>query len=291
MLSVLIPTYNYDCSNLVRQLCKKAEGLNGGYEIIVADDASTDEQLRNRISELDSIPNVRVFMNKENIGRAAIRNFMADQARGEWFLFIDSDAEVPGEFSLNTYLEAGREADVVCGGLCHPEVNPSPEATLRYLYEREADKRRKAVCRRLNPYAQIATFSLMVRRTVFLAIRFDVQCREYGYEDTLFGAELEKRNLRVCHIDNPLIHVGLEPNEVYLQKTETALHTLKRIESTMQGQSALLQYVVKLRKWHVAWMVKCVYKLLRHPLRRNLLGTHPSLKAFAFYKLGYYLTL
>ena len=131
----------------------------------------------------------------------------------------------------------------------------------------------------------------MVRRTVFLNIRFDEQCREYGYEDTLFGAELEKRKLRVCHIDNPLIHVGLEPNDVFLKKTETALHTLKRIESRMQGQSALLQCVGKLRKWHIVWIVKCFYKLFRNYLRRNLLGPHPSLKAFSFYKLGYYLTI
>ena len=177
MLSILIPTYNYDCSALVSQLSKKAEELNDGFEIIVADDASTDKEMRNRVSELASIPDVRIFMNKENKGRAAIRNFMADQARGEWFLFIDADAEVPDEFSLKTYLEAGREADVVCGGLIHPEVNPSPEATLRYRYERNADKRRKAEIRRKNIYAQIATFSIMVRRTVFLAIRFDEQCR------------------------------------------------------------------------------------------------------------------
>lgn len=291
MLSILIPTYNYDCSALVSQLSKKAEELNDGFEIIVADDASTDKEMRNRVSELASIPDVRIFMNKENKGRAAIRNFMADQARGEWFLFIDADAEVPDEFSLKTYLEAGREADVVCGGLIHPEVNPSPEATLRYRYERNADKRRKAEIRRKNIYAQIATFSIMVRRTVFLAIRFDEQCREYGYEDTLFGSVLEKQKIRVCHIDNPLIHVGLEPNDVYLHKTETALHTLKRIENRMQDHSALIKCVSKLRRWHLTAIVKCIYKLFRKTLRRNLLSCHPSLKAFAFYKLGYYLTL
>ena len=291
MLSILIPTYNYDCSTLVRQLCKKVEELNDGFEIIVAYDASTDKEMRNHISEMGGIPGVRIFMNKENRGRAGIRNFMADQARGEWFLFIDSDAEVPEDFSLKTYLEAGREADVVCGGLIHPEVNPSPHATLRYRYERNADKRRKAELRRKNPYAQIATFSIMVRATVFLTIRFDEQCREYGYEDTLFGAVLEKRKIRVCHIDNPLIHNGLEPNDIYLQKTETALHTLKCIEDRMQEQSALLKCVSKLRRWHLTGIVKCIYKLLRQNLRRNLLGRHPSLKAFAFYKLGYYLTL
>ena len=40
MLSILIPTYNYDCSRLVSDLQRQAERMGIGYEVIVADDAS-----------------------------------------------------------------------------------------------------------------------------------------------------------------------------------------------------------------------------------------------------------
>ena len=40
MLSILIPTYNYDCSRLIRDLQAQAEQAGIDYEIIVADDAS-----------------------------------------------------------------------------------------------------------------------------------------------------------------------------------------------------------------------------------------------------------
>ena len=40
MLSILIPTYDYDCRHLVNDLHEQAEQAGIVYEIIVADDAS-----------------------------------------------------------------------------------------------------------------------------------------------------------------------------------------------------------------------------------------------------------
>ncbi len=291
MLSVLIPTYNQDCSELVEKLTQQGGELEEGFELIVGDDASSDVRVLEALDRLALLPAVRVIHNVSNVGRAKGRNLLAREAVGDVLLFIDSDAMVPPEFSLKRYLDAIREADVVCGGLRHPDVNPCPQATLRFKYEKEADKQRMAETRNLHPCQQISTFSLMVRKDLFLGILFDEQCTDYGYEDTLFGAELEKRGAKVLHIDNPLIHTGLEPNDVFLDKTERALRTLKRLEPLMASHSRLLQTVHKLRRCHIAWLVSAVYRLFRPLLRRNLLGRNPSLKAFAFYKLGYFLTL
>ncbi len=291
MLSVLIPTYNQDCSELVEKLTQQGGELEEGFELIVGDDASSDIRVREALNRLALLPAVRVIHNVSNVGRAKGRNLLAREAVGDVLLFIDSDAMVPPEFSLKRYLDAIREADVVCGGLRHPDVNPCPQATLRFKYEKEADKQRMAETRNQHPCQQISTFSLMVRKDLFLGILFDEQCTDYGYEDTLFGAELEKRGAKVLHIDNPLIHTGLEPNDVFLDKTERALRTLKRLEPLMARHSRLLQTVHKLRRCHIAWLVSAVFRLLRPLLRRNLLGRNPSLKSFAFYKLGYFLTL
>lgn len=291
MLSVLIPTFNYDCSRLVEMICQDAALLKDGFELIIGDDASTDKNIIAAIDRLKDLPKVRVVHNLENMGRAAGRNQLARLAKGDILFFIDADALVPDDFSLKAGLDAIRNADVVCGGLRHPDLNPSPEATLRFKYEKEADKRRSATIRSQNPYQQLSTFSLMVRRNLFMSILFDEQCTEYGYEDTLFGAELEKRGAKVLHIDNPLIHNGLEPNHVFLEKTERALQTLRRLETQLKDYSRLLQIVCKIRRYRVEWCVRILYRLIRSPLRRNLLGRNPSLKAFAFYKLGYFLSL
>ena len=169
---------------------------------------------------------------------------------------------------------------------------PSTTAwTLRYKYEIKADLKRGADVRNLNPYEQLSTFSLLINKGVFLTIRFDEQCREYGYEDTLLGIELQNRGISLLHIDNPLVHIGIESNEVFLNKTENALRTLKRIQPMMNSHSKLLRTVQRLKQWHLLGVVKCLYAVFKRLLRRNLLSRHPSLKAFAFYKLGFFLFL
>lgn len=291
VLSILIPVFDYDCTQLVADFLRKGKEEAVPLELILGDDHSERADTLAMLAELNQLPGVRVLRSDERLGRARNRNRMAKAARGEWLLFVDCDAAMPEAFSLKSYIEAGEKASVVCGGLRHPDVNPCPAAMLRYKYEREADQRRAAIFRRQQPYAQLSTFSLLVRRSVFLDIRFDDACTEYGYEDTLFGAELQRRNIPVLHIDNPLLHMGLEPNAVFLRKTETAMRTLRHIEDKMQGHSRLLATAERLRRLHLVLLVRLGWRCTRRLLRANLLSAHPSLFVFHAYKLGYFLCL
>ena len=287
-LSILIPTYNYNARVLVEELVERiyAEGVNA--EVIVGDDGSTEPM--NWLEELEGREGVRVLRFNENVGRARHLNRMAEQAEGEWMLIIDCDAHLESDFSLTAYIQAGLRAPVVCGGLRTPAVNPCPGATLRYKYECAADRKRSAAERNRHPYLQLSTFSLLIRHDVFMAIRFDENCLEYGYEDALFGVELQKRGIPILHIDNPLVHMGIEPNDVFLRKSETALRTLKRLNGRMQGNSHVENVANRLQRLHVAWAVRGLYRLFYQPMRGHLLGKHPSLTVFSFYKLGYYLS-
>lgn len=289
-LSILIPTYNYNARALVEALELLAVTEDVEAEIIVGDDASTSQT-----AWLEEVAthgsNVLVMRSSRNLGRSRNLNRLAERAGGEWLLIMDCDAKPEADFSLRAYLKAGEEAPVVCGGLRHPDVNPCPEATLRYAYERAADRHRNVAERSKHPYAQFTTFNLLVRRDVFLAIRFDEACTQYGYEDTLFGAELERRGIPLLHINNPLVHMGLEPNDIFLQKTETALRSLIALGKRMQGYSRLEKIARRLRHWHVDSLAVGAYKLFSQAMRRNLLGSHPSLTVFSLYKLGYFLTI
>ena len=288
-LSILIPTYNYHARALVRALQELVmkEGVEA--EIVVGDDASTEETAW--MEEAATWEGVRVVHYAENAGRAAHRNRMAETALGEWLLFIDCDAAVEADFSLRAYLEATTKAPVVCGGVRTPAINPNPEATLRYAYERAADRHRSAGERNRKPYFHLTTFNLFVRRDVFLNIRFDETCQDYGYEDALFGVELAKRDIPILHIDNPLIHMGIESNSIYLKKTETALQTLKRLQGKMQGHSHVENTANRLKQYHLTWLVRLFYCTFYKPIRHNLLGSRPNLTLFSFYKLGYFLNL
>lgn len=288
-LSILIPTYNYNARALVEDLDKLRRSENVDAEIVVGDDASPEHMTW--LDEVATMEGVRVLHYDTNGGRAIHRNRLAEAAQGDWLLFIDCDARVEEDFSLRAYLEAARQAPVVCGGLRTPQTNPYPAASLRYAYERQADRHRSAKERSRTPYTHLTTFNLLVNKALFLSVRFDEHCTEYGYEDALFGVELQQRGLSILHIDNPLVHMGMEPNEVFLQKSETALRTLRGMEGRMRGHSHVENVANRLERLHLAWAVRLFFRLFRGPLRRHLLGSRPNLTLFSLYKLGYFLNL
>jgi glycosyltransferase involved in cell wall biosynthesis len=290
MLSILIPTYNYDCTNLVRDLHRQAECAGIDYEIVVADDASPIKECAERVREINTWPNCRLIELERNLGRARIRNRLADEARFEWLLFMDSDAEVISDSFIVDYLKH-TDADVVCGGLCHADALPSPEVSLRYAYEKRADKKRAACYREQRPYEQFITFCFMVRASVFQAIRFDDSITEYGHEDTLFGVELERRKVNIRHIDNPMRQGGIETNAEFVEKTRAALRNLVLMEDNMRNHSLLLKLYGVL---HLIRLDGCIARWFSHNedwLKGQLMESTPQLRLFFLYKLGYYCSL
>ena len=287
MLSILIPTYNYDCTRLVRDLQSQAECAGIDYEIIVADDASPLKEIREKVREINAWPHCRLVELEKNQGRARIRNRLADEARFEWLLFMDSDAEVISDSFIVDYLKH-TDADVVCGGLCHADTLPSPEVSLRYAYEKRADKKRAACFRAQHPYAQFITFCFMVRASLFHSIRFDDSITEYGHEDTLFGVELERRNANIRHIDNPMRQGGIETNEEFLEKTRAALRNLSLMEDSMRNHSSLLRLYNSFSRVRVDGCIARWFARREDWLTVRLMRPTPQLHLFFIYKLGYY---
>ena len=105
-LSILIPTYNDCCLELVRQLAEQAQNIEDlhAYEIIVADDGSTEKETVEANRPINNIEHCRYIERSENRGRAIIRNFLAQQACHAWLLYIDSDMTVIRKDFLKTYL-------------------------------------------------------------------------------------------------------------------------------------------------------------------------------------------
>ena len=287
-LSILIPTYNCDCSRLVRELQQQ---LPSDGEIIVGDDCSTDKDIIRSNDEAACLPGCRTFCPQHNLGRAAIRNALAREAKGDWLLFIDADAEVRCSSFILDYIAATKQAQVVCGGTGNLPQCPRPKARLRYDYEVAAEKRLTLEHRRHHPYAQFTTFNFLIQRDLFLSILFDEHCKEYGHEDTLFGLELKRRNIPIHHIDNKLTHLGLEDADAYLAKTETALRSLASMSQELQQHARVSALALHLKRWHMLGFMRTLFFIYKPLLRANLLGKHPDQKLFALYKLGYYASI
>jgi len=287
-ISILIPTYDYTCYKLVYDLHEQAESLGVPYEIIVAEDGSKSPVTIIANHKITDLSHCIHHIRKNNLGLAATRNELAEMAQYDWIIILDSDAKVDNADFFSSYLNNIGKAEVVCGGLHHQAVNYDPNRTLRFKYESEADKHRSAAERNQRPYSQLSCFNIMLHKPTFMQIKFDKDCREYGYEDALFGVELQKRGVSILHIDNPLLHAGLDTNQAFLRKTETALRTLKSLGAKMEDHSHLGHAYQRMKDLHLLWAVKAFHALFSGILRRNLLGKHPSLTLFSIYKLGYY---
>ncbi len=287
-LSILIPVYNWDCTRLIKDLHFQGLELGVPYEIIVADDCSTDKAIleKNRIVA-ESHENCRFFALSHNIGRAAIRNYMADESRYDKLLFLDCDSAVRSKKFLRKYMEAADKASVVCGGLIHPDKMPREGVELRYLYEKSAAYERSAGFRSKNPYLRFTSFSFVIDRPVFMAIRFDESYVGYGYEDVQFGHELEENGVSILHIDNPVEHLGLESSDVYLNKTRQAVLNAFDHRNEIGDSSKLLTHYNQVKRFRMRWFFRILWTFFQKSMEKNLLGSKPKLRVFSLYKLCY----
>lgn len=297
-LSILIPVFNWDCRQLLTDLHTQAveEGLD--FQLVAIDDASTKTQLKRQNAAVASDLEFCKYLElTTNLDRASMRNFLAKQADGDILLFIDCDAGVISNRFLANYLDAYEEArqsgneSVVVGGLTHSYLRPKEGMELRYYYEIEADKKRSAQFRSIDPYAEFTAFSFLISRNQFYNICFDEKITEYGYEDVLFGAELQNRGIGIVHIDNPLVHMGIESSKDYLKKVESSLRQAYMLGNIVRKHSKVAIYCQKISEWHIRWAVLLFWRISKGVIKRNLLGRKPNLNWFSFYKLGYFMSL
>ena len=285
-LSILLPTYNCDCTALISELQRQCVAEGADFEIIVADDASPDKRfiIKNRaISQLEGVQYIEL---EQNIGRSAIRNYLVSQSSKEWILFIDGDLSLNNTRFIHNYLKA--EGDVVVGGISIVEDENRWNNNLRYRYEHASKEAISAKNRRKTPYQHLST-NFMAHRKLVGTTPYNEDIKQYGFEDVLLGKRFKALNAQINHIDNPVLFDDFELNAVFLRKTEEALRTLSIFQTELKGYSNLLEMAEKLRKMHISWVGVWLYKFLHNPLKHNLKGNNPSVFLFNIYKLIYFL--
>ncbi len=283
MLSILIPTHDYTCYQLVADLHQQAQALGISFEIIVAEDGSrsqVDIIANHKITEL---PCCRHIIQQKNKGRAAIRNQLMNEAKGTLILFIDADGRVVRENFLKQYVAAGQTHDVVCGGVKTLNECHDPSRTLRWKYERAYEQQHGYISE------QFRSFCFMISRRVAQRVRFDERYTGYGFEDVQFGKDLQTAGFQVYAIDNPLENADIETNKDFLKKTEEALRTAFQFHHEIGDHITLVRTYERYKTWK--WILLLAYRIFGPTMRCNLLSGHPSLSIFSFYKLCYYASL
>ena len=302
-LSILLPSYNNVCVSLVQALQRQADALRGKldkpfrYEIIVADDGSTDAACIDANRVIGDMLHCRYLRMEQNVGRAQIRNVLISESSGDYVLLIDSDLFLCDDNYLYKY--ATSTADVVYGGtriggeglvMVDNEANTENlKGNLRYIYEKKPEPSHRAVFRQLRPNQEISVCNLYARRDIMEAHPFDSRFKAYGYEDVLFGKRLAESGIEVTHIDNPVLINEFEPNSVFVKKTEEAILTLCRFEQDLEGYSNLKTKVTTLGRYIPLSLFRLWHRIMKNNEKRNLTGPKPSLLLFKLYKLGFFL--
>ena len=288
-LSILIPNYNNVCVELVTVLQQQAEALGISYEILVADDASPDKEKIRENEAINALLHCHYIQKEQNTGSAATRNFLGAQSKYPWLLFLDCDITIPDDHFLERYVTDDHEG-VVNGGISITNYD-GLRHNLRYLYEKAAEPAHTAEKRQANRYQEFRSTNFMIERRVLETCRFDERFKRSGYEDVLFGKMLKQQRVSVNHIDNPVMMTEFESNPDYVNKIERSLRTLQEFHQELRGYSRILTFADGIHISAVRTVIRLCHRIFGRLERHNLCGSHPWLKLFNIYRLGYFMCL
>ena len=291
MISILIHTYNYDICSLVHAIHKQVIILNIKFEVIVIDDFSTDKKSIQKNKAIAQHEYCEFIELHENIGRSKIRNLLAKRAKYDCLLFLDADVEILKSDFIKIYLDKiSAKTQVIYGGITYQKNKPSANKILRWTYgtKREA---LTVTQRKKKPHLSFLTLNFIIHKNVFDSVYFNEDIPNLRHEDTLFALDLKKNKILVEHIDNPIIHLGLDSNESFIKKSEEAVDAIllfkkqnlikpKDVKITRVGKNLhLLKFIFSL-----------FFKIFKNSMTKNLVSKKPSLFIFDLYRLGYLFT-
>lgn len=287
MLSILIPIYNQDVRNLALNLDQSAQAANIQYEIILIDDRSED-QFRDINKPLDEYEFIHYHELHENIGRAKIRNLLAKKSRYERLLFLDGDSQLIGIEFIENYIKAS--GDIINGGRIYQQNKPNKKYMLHWKYGRQLESVALSQ-RKAYPLRYFHSNNFMCSKKIMIDHPFDEDLDGYGYED-LVWAKIISDGYQINHIDNPIIHDGLETTDEFLRKTVVGLKNLKRFDQKkLLPKTPLIKYhrflEMTLSKPLFMWVMKNIYP----KTEKDLHNEDPSLFYYQLYKLYQYCLL
>lgn len=289
MLSILIPTYNYNVYPLARQLEQQAinEGIN--FELICFDDGS-NSVLNIENEKINNLTNCKFVAIKQNVGPSKNRNALVEVSIYEYVLFIDGDSLLPDDKFIKRYIDGLKiDIDVIYGGTVYLK-NIKQKQKLRWKYgvKREALTAQE---REKELFKCLLFNNTIVRKYFFQTLGFEKSITQYGHEDTIFAFDLQKHNASLKHINNPVIHYGIDSNISFINKTKYSLENLNSIYKTHLIDSNFITFLrifIKLKRFKLNYLLAFIHKIFYPFFKYNLISKNPSLLIFDLFRLSYF---
>ena len=290
MLSILIPTYNYNIEALVAELHAQSTACDIDFEILCYDDGSKNLELIAVNKSIDELKNTTYKVLDTNIGRSAIRNLLAKDANYDLLLFLDADVIPVKDDFISKYLNSISDATkIIYGGIRYQEESPKKSHLLRWIY----GKKREAlsvVKRNENVYLSFLTLNFIIRKTIFNSVSFNEDIPNLRNEDTLFSYNLKQEKIAIGHIENPVYHLGLEDSKTFLKKaieSQDVMNLFLEQELIDIKYTQITKTIYRLKKIKLDRLFSMSHPFTRKIFKANLLSKKPSLFIFDLYKLSY----
>lgn len=288
MLSILIPTYNYYIYDLVLNIHKKCQKESIDFEIICLDDHSeTDFTKANK--KIEALSNCYYKINSKNKGRVATREHLAELAKHKWLLFLDADVLPKNENFITEYLKyLNKNHKAILGGFYYAK-NSIKKHLLRWKYGKQNEEV-SARLRNLKPYKVVISANLLIKKDTYLSISKQLKTKTYG-GDLIFATLLKEQNIDIHHINNEVIHLGLEDNKSFLKKQKEAVKLLyDSVEKSeiINPDNSLLETYSKIEKYGLDILFSWFYKSFNMRIERHLLGQKPRVLFLQLLKLSYF---
>ena len=283
MLSILIPVYAESVTSLVTELVRQGRALDIPFELIVFDDGSTAEIKKENqvIAEITEV----IYENlPKNLGRSAIRNHLGIRAKFPYLLFLDCDSYPKHPDFLKKYMAHLPTNLVLVGGTDY--ANSAPKGKELHWLVGSQREVVPVMERMRDPHHGFSSFNFLVPKAIFKKIKFDANITGYGHEDTLFGWSLKAAGVEVLHLENRLIHLGLDNASVFLEKRRTAIRNLLILQKKYSNMDTrLLRTYERLSKMGLRPFVIGGFTLFENFILKNLHSSQPSLLLFFWWSL------
>ncbi len=280
-LSVIVPTYNSAAT--IADLLDSFDRQQGfeSWELVVADNGSTDDTLAILRSYQQQLPNLTIVDASQKRGAAYARNRGVDASKAPSLAFCDAD-DVVDRGWVRSIARALDRYDFVAGRLDPGEINDSSVKELRACPQQEGLQEY-----RYPPYLpHAASCNLGVRAHIHHAVGgFDENL--FKLEDTDYCWRIQLAGTQLHFVPDAVVHYRLRSSvrETLRQAREWGEHNValyKRYRplgmpklSWRQGANGwylLLRQMIRLRRrpqvvrwlWRVTWRVGRIQGSIKH---------------------------
>lgn len=279
-VSVVVPAYNVASyiDQTIESIC--AQSL-ASLEILVVDDASSDETPRIIARHAARDARVRLLRLRRNGGVCLARNMALAMARGRWIAFVDSDDWLAPQ-RLARLMNAAEAAALdwiaddqiilrepgapAMGRVLRHESSGTSSIEISHLVDRDPPER-----------IGYGTLKPLVRRAFLERHGLGFRIGQERYEDFLFHVDCGRHGARMGLLDSPLYYYRQRPGSLtsadpvttlvrMLEQNEIALRAAKTQDATGPLIAALARRALLIRE-------ALAYRRLLHDIRRRDLAS------------------